>query len=209
MTGMEWLGRLVMQGYRIETVISTQPGFELITLISPSGERVLYWKRSSVVTLESVNHLKKLVKVRVDKLVIEFTDKPAIDLRAEEELRKLFKQVEVHTSKETEPRLEVVELYGGDVVLLKRKKTRGQLRLFEADRVQAVLNQLGNDKLWLLIIEVKKDGKVVISDEYKSELWNHIQRAINEGSKIVVLAVWHGNYSTDIFLLWPQPQKQT
>ena len=198
---------LYRNGYSLETIVSKKPGFEIYTFVNALGERVALWLRSSKITMRSIEEFKKILTIKCDKLIIEFTEKPEIDKEAEEELRKMFKEVTIRSRKTgaitTESKIEKIELYGGDVVIVKNKHTRGSLRLFEYDRVYQVMDKLGNDKLWLLIIDVTKDGKIIISDDYKStvECWKEL---VQKGHKVVILAIWHGQYSTDIFLIYPE-----
>ncbi len=210
---VRWLERLILSGLVMESIVSFQPGFLLVTLIDPrSGKRVLYWNRSGQITCRSVEHLKRLVNVRVDKLFIEFDDKPEIDPVAEQKLREMFSEIEIHTRKELGEELKslpkLVELYGGDIVIVKKREMRGSLRLFEADRVLEVLDKVDDRSLWLLVIEVTKDGKVKIFDDYKHRWREYVKKMTEEGSKVLIFAIWHGNQSTDIFLLYPQLEEE-
>ncbi len=205
---MSWLVKLLTSGFVIEGLVSQQPGFELISMVDvDSGRRLLYWRRSGRITVQTVEHLKKFLRVRYDKLFIEFTDKPQIDPKAESALRQLFHEVEIRSRKELgeeqAPLPEIVELYGGDVVVVRKKKTRGSLRLYEADRVLHVLDKLDSKTMWILVIELTKEGKLRIIDDYKEAWRKHAKRVTEEGSRIVILAVWHGQHTTDLFLLYP------
>jgi len=213
---MLWLSKLVEDGYLIETVLSKQPGFELILLVNKnSGERVLYWRRTSEITTQAVEHLKKLVKVPIDKLFIEFTGKPQITADAEQMLKQLFKTVEIHTTKELESRettrtiSNVCELYDGNVLIVKKKFTRGNIRIGEAEHVLENMQYLSDNVLWLIVIEQTRDGKLKIYDAHKNTWQEFVNKALEEGSRVVIFAVWHGQYSTDVFLLYPTPRKQS
>ena len=204
---MNWLGKLVERGYMIETVISEQPGFKLILLVHKhTGERLLYWRRSGQITRQTVEHLRRLVKIKVDKLFIEFTDKPQITEEAENLLKQMFSEIEFKSTKDIEPERKVpkvISLYNDNIVIVKKKFTRGSIRLGEHEHLLKYLQSAENNKIWILVIKRTPNGKIVIYDDYKDNWQNYVRMVHEEGSQVIILAVWHGQDSTDLFLLYP------
>jgi hypothetical protein len=93
--GVSVLSRLLSEGFRLETLVSSMKGFVLLTLVNPStGERLVYWRRSGRVTRRSVERLRSLLGVPADALVVEFQGRPVVDPDADAELRRMFKRVE-------------------------------------------------------------------------------------------------------------------
>lgn len=200
---MSRLTRLLLEGFRLETVLSWKPGFEVLTLVNPlTGERVVYWRRSGRVTKRSVEELARIVRIPASGLVVEFSGTPEVDEEADAELRRMFKRVEYVRGAEPYPVLgERIEAAPGiDVIVLKR--TRGTIRVGEGDRVLEELPRLTNREAWILVVRRTPDGRVEVIADEKSRI-NEYLEAARRGEPVAVFVVWHGRWSTEAFLVKP------
>jgi len=177
-------------------IVSQKPGYVIVYYIDASGRRVLEWRRRGKIHGKTVEHFKTFIRgIKADVLEIVFIGKPEITDEAFNKLKEMFGEIRI-TSEEPLHREETEEFYDGKVVVMSRI---GRLRIYEADRVP--LNDEKN--VWLLIISWGRDGKLRIYDAKTRGIEAIKREAINKTDMTVVLAVWHGKWRTDLFLVYP------